>query len=376
VNGLPIRVLVVDDSPFMRQVITDLLAKDPDIVVIGTARNGQEALEKAMALRPDVITLDLEMPVMDGLAFLQALMARDPLPVIVLSSLTHAGAEATIRALELGAVDVVAKPSGAVSLDLHKVQGELVAKIKAASRARVARQPGSTGRDGARGEQGTVWPRSPHYARQPVAKDGGPKQEGERRPPCEVVLIGASTGGPRALQAVLAPLPADFPAPVLVVQHMPPGFTRQLAGRLDQLCRLCVVEAQDGMPLKAGTVYIAPGDFHLVLAPGPDPVVRLTQDPPRGGHRPSVDVLFASAANVPGLRAHLVVLTGMGSDGVWGARVLKERGQVGTIIAEDASTCVVFGMPRALIEAGLADRVVPLGEIPRVLMEAVTFREV
>lgn len=192
----------------------------------------------------------------------------------------------------------------------------------------------------------------------------------------DVVLIGASTGGPRALQAVLAPLPADFPAPVLVVQHMPPGFTRQLAARLDQLCALRVVEAHDGMRLEAGTVYIAPGDYHLILTPGPGPVARLTQDPPRGGHRPSVDVLFASAASVPGLRAHLVVLTGMGSDGVWGARLLKERGQVGTVIAEDASTCVVFGIPRALIEAELADHVVPLGEIPRVLMDVVTHREV
>lgn len=359
----------------MRKVIADLLDQDPDIAVVDTARNGREALEKVEALSPDVVTLDLEMPVMDGLACLQALMERRPLPVIMLSSLTHAGAEATIRALELGAVDVVAKPSGAISLDLHKVAGELVAKVKAAARARVERRPGFTRPSRSHAGSAPVPPR-PMADGHPAVRRADLRTGGARRPMRDVVLIGASTGGPRALQAVLAPLPADFPAPVLVVQHMPPGFTRQLAARLDQLCALRVVEAHDGMRLEAGTVYIAPGDYHLILTPGPGPVACLTQDPPRGGHRPSVDVLFASAASVPGLRAHLVVLTGMGSDGVWGARLLKERGQVGTVIAEDASTCVVFGIPRALIEAELADHVVPLGEIPRVLMDVVTHREV
>ncbi len=332
----------------MRRVISDILNAAPGIAVVGTARDGEEALQKVAALRPDVVTLDVEMPVRDGLSTLEEIMKSHPVPVVMLSSMTQAGAEVTVKALQKGAVDFVAKPSGPVSLDLEAVKEELVAKVRVAARARS--------------------PRPLPECLPPPRPQARPPGE----PPGKLVLIGTSTGGPRALAEVMTRLPGDLPAAVLVVQHMPAGFTRSLAERLDQLSALRVKEAEDGEEAVSGTVYIAPGDSHLLVERGArGPRLRLSKEAPRGGHRPSVDVMMVSAARAGNWGLVGVLLTGMGNDGLEGFREIKARR--GKTIAEDASTAVVYGMPRAVVEAGLADVVVPLpavaGEIVRMLRE-------
>lgn len=342
-----INVLVVDDSAFMRKVITDLLNSDPSINVVGTARNGIDALKKIDELHPDVVTLDIEMPVMDGLTTLEKIMQEKPLPVIMLSSLTQADAEITIRALQKGAVDFVAKPSGTISLDLAKVKGELISKIKIAATVEVSKA----------------------LKREPVANcdlsESLTKSIVTTRKVQEtnkLVLIGTSTGGPQALHAVLSKLPEKIPAAIVIVQHMPPGFTRSLAERLDQIAEIHVKEAEDRERVVAGTAYIAPGDYHLVLeCSSPkktELLLRLNKDAPVNGHRPSVDVLMKSAARIDCCDFIGVIMTGMGHDGREGVRALKEK--QAKIIAQDASTAVVYGMPKAVIEANLADHIVPL----------------
>lgn len=352
-------VLVVDDSAFMRRIISDLVTEDPGFHVVGTAKNGEEAVRKVRELAPDVVTMDVEMPLMDGLQALEIIMRECPVPVVMLSSLTDAGARETIRALELGAVDFVQKPSGSISLDLRKVQRELLDKLKAAVRARVPRiPPGGTaavrpGRpDGIRGDRDA----------------GGRTADG---PVTRLAAIGTSTGGPRALQTVLTALSADFPAPILIVQHMPPVFTKSLADRLNALCAIRVREAENGEALEPGTAYIAPGGRHMKAerAPGGRYRIRLTDEPPQNGHRPSVDVLFDSLVPLTELKRVAVIMTGMGADGARGLRRLRDSGA--QTIAESEETCVVYGMPRAAVNLQAARHVANLHDIPGKLAELI-----
>jgi len=349
-----IRVLVVDDSPILRKLITEALRADREIEVVGTASNGKEAVEKAPKLRPDVITLDIEMPIMDGLTALEKLRKVYPKArVIMFSSLTEKGAKETIKALSLGAFDFVTKPSSrSLSESIKRIQEELVPKIKSAAPRSVKR---------------ATRPTITHRTRPVASKKPGLSRRiltGKR----EVVAIGVSTGGPKALAEVIPRLPANFPVPILIVQHMPPIFTAQLAQRLDQLSSLKVVEASEGNPLVPGKVFIAPGDKHMeVKTVGTSKVIHLHKGPPENSCRPAVDVLFRSVAKVYGGRSVGVILTGMGQDGLAGAKLMKEKGAL--IISQDEATSVVYGMPRAVVEAGIADYVLPLGEIPNFLQK-------
>ncbi|NLN26768.1 MAG: chemotaxis response regulator protein-glutamate methylesterase [Firmicutes bacterium] len=345
-----IRVLVVDDSALMRQMLSRFLS-EAGMEVVGTARDGVEGLALALQLKPDVITLDVEMPRLDGLGMLRRLMEIEPMRVVMVSSLTQRAAPATVEALALGALDVVAKPSGGISLDLHRVRDELIDKVKIAAAARVPR-PAAPERAPAEGAAVPCGERS-----RPAVADG-------------IVIIGSSTGGPSALTAIFARLPKDFPLPIVVVQHMPPGFTASLANRLDGLSALTVSEAAPERIPKAGEALVAPGGVHTVF--GPAGAIRLDTSPPHLGVRPSVDVTVESAVARWGRGVRLVVLTGMGMDGAKGARLVKQAG--GRVIAQDEATSVVYGMPRAVVEMGLADRVCSLGDIPEALV-AIAARE-
>ncbi|UOF89375.1 chemotaxis response regulator protein-glutamate methylesterase [Fodinisporobacter ferrooxydans] len=350
----PIRVLVVDDSAFMRKYITDILQQDPGIQVARTARNGKEALAFISAIQPDVITLDIEMPVMDGISTLKQLVQTSKIPVIMLSSLTQDGADKTIESLEIGAFDFVGKPSGTISLDLDKVGEHLRARVKAAvSSKRIKVQTGYI--DAAQA--------APLQQQKKEAKTTAQKNP-------DIIAIGASTGGPRALQVVLTHLPADVP-PVVIVQHMPPGFTKSLATRLNQLCKVRVSEVVDGELLRSGHAYIAPGGYQFrVEHRAGQMFAKVNADAPVNGHRPSVDVLFESLAGIPSICVYAAILTGMGSDGAIGIANIKRRG--GFTIAEAEESCIVFGMPRAAIAKGGIDVVVPLS---RVAAELINYRE-
>jgi two-component system chemotaxis response regulator CheB len=348
-----VKVLVVDDSAFMRKVIADFLSENPHIEVVGMARNGKEALEKLPELQPDVVTLDVEMPVMNGIETLKQIMREHPLPVVMVSSMTTEGAEHTITAMQHGAVDFVAKPSGSISLDLYKVKEELIRKVLLANHANVRAISKSSQSTGTATNQ-LLNPFS--------------QQSSQRK---KIVGIGTSTGGPRALQHVLTKLPATLAAPIVIVQHMPKGFTKSLAQRLDALSLIRVKEAEDGEILQNGTAYIAPGGYHLLIHEVKGtPTVRLEQSQPRNGHRPSVDVLFESLSTVTDYEKIAVIMTGMGSDGTAGLKKLKES--AGTkVIAEAQETAVVFGMPKAAIQANVVDAIVPLDEIAETIMKYV-----
>ncbi len=330
----PVRVLVVDDSATVRAVLSRSLGADPGIEVVGVARDGVEALERAAELQPDVVTLDIEMPRMGGLETLERLMAARPTAVVMVSSHTTEGADATIRALELGAVDFIAKPEYAGIAAPHRIGAVLRDKVKQAAEARVTPVPTLSARRLDR-----------------VSPPAEPRARART-----VVVIGTSTGGPQALHSVLPALPADLDAAVLVVQHMPPGFTASLAHRLDEISPLAVKEAAEGDRVCPRRVLIAPGGYHMTVTP--DHEIHLTQEATECGVRPSVNVTLASAAGVFGSRTLGVILTGMGSDGTRGARAVREAG--GRIIAEAESSCVVYGMPRSVAQAGLVDRVVSL----------------
>jgi two-component system, chemotaxis family, protein-glutamate methylesterase/glutaminase len=338
-----LRVLVVDDSAFMRKVLTELLQSDPSITVIGTARDGMDGVEKSKELQPDVITLDIEMPKMDGYAALREIMAHRPTPVIMVSSLTQQGAEATVRALALGAVDFVAKPSGAISLNMHVTRQELITKVKEAAKATPRYRRVLADLPPLRRETKVVFPSS-------TASAALPKQ---------LVVIGCSTGGPSALHHILPKLPGDLAASVLVVQHMPSGFTRSLAHRLDEISSIAVKEAAEGDRLSNGQVLVAPGGFHLTV--DHDGCVRLNQEPQLHGVRPAVDKTLESVIPLWGKHLIGVILTGMGYDGSKGMVGLKRAG--GRTVVEDASTCVVYGMPKVVVEMGVADQVLPVQEI-------------
>ncbi|HXB69860.1 MAG TPA: chemotaxis response regulator protein-glutamate methylesterase [Candidatus Acidoferrales bacterium] len=346
--GERIRVLVVDDSVVIRRLVTHALEQDPMLDVVGAASNGVIALQRIPQLNPDVLTLDIEMPEMDGLETLRRVRRAYPqLRVIMFSTLTDRGAAVTLEALTLGADDYVTKASNEGSLDrsMTRLREELVPKIK-----QFFHVPGNNGA-GARPEAAHV--------------SATLRQTAMVRP--KVVAIGVSTGGPNALGAILPELPAGFPLPVLVVQHMPPLFTRLLAERLHSTCHLAVEEASDGVPVSAGKILIAPGDFHLKVASNGRGVhVRLDQSPPQNSCRPAVDVLFTSIAEVYGGAVIAVILTGMGQDGLHGAQILKAQGA--SVLAQDEASSVVWGMPGAVVNAGLADRVLPLDQVVRQIL--------
>lgn len=363
-----IKVLVVDDSAFMRKVIKDLLQSDANLEVIGTARNGQDALDQLPKLQPDVVTLDVEMPILDGLDTLKEIVEKYKLPVIMLSSTTSAGAENTLIALERGAFDFVAKPSGSISLDLHKVQSDLIEKVKLAYQQSRKRSATSSLIEEESTKTITKLEKPTPYTRSsPLSPSSAYSQRKEGTGLTHLILVGTSTGGPKALQKLLISLPQINNAAIFIVQHMPPSFTKSLANRLNQLTPHVVVEAQDGELIRGGHVYIAPGGFHMtVKAIHNKLAVHLHQEPPRGGHRPSVDVMFESFMDVNGYEVTALILTGMGKDGTEGLRKLTSQRQV-YAIAEDESTCVVYGMPRAVIEAKLIDEIAPLDQVHAVL---------
>jgi len=332
-----IRVLVVDDSALMRKLIPAILAREASIEVVGTAMDGAFALKKIEELKPDVVTLDLEMPRMDGMETLRLIMQRAPLPVILFSTHSKEGGYATFKALAIGAVDFLAKPKDAAAGRLDEIADRLIAKIKVAKRAAGRKLPPAV-----------------------IQETSAPKK-GVRAalPPRRVIAVGISTGGPNALQFVLSQIPADFQSAIVIVQHMPEGFTEMFAKRLDECCALEVHEARSGDLLLAGRVLICPGNRHIMVRNMPrGGMVVLSDGPPVNGHRPSADVLFHSVAQEFGLTAVGVLMTGMGDDGAEGLGAIKAAG--GMTIAQSEDTCVVSGMPRAAILKGYASKIIPL----------------
>ena len=342
------RVVVVDDSALVRSLLTEIVNRQPDMECIGAASDPYAAREMIRNLDPDVITLDVEMPRMDGIDFLSKLMRLRPMPVVMVSTLTERGAEVTLRALELGAVDFVAKPKIGVSDGLRQLAEEITDKIRTASKARVSKPNVPAAANGA--AAGAAAP----------ARPAAPASIG-RLSTEKLIFIGASTGGTEATKEVLMNLPPDSPA-VVITQHMPPGFTRSYANRLDGLCRIRVKEAVDGERILPGHAYIAPGGFHLsVERSGANYVARVSDGEPVNRHKPSVEVLFESAARVVGQNALGIMLTGMGADGAKAMRTMREAGSYN--VCQDEATCVVFGMPREAIAHGAANEVLPLGKI-------------
>jgi two-component system chemotaxis response regulator CheB len=335
------RILIIDDSAIVRKLLSEALSEEKDIEVVGTAPDPFAARDKILALKPDVLTLDIEMPRMDGLTFLKKLMHYQPMPVVVISSLGQAGCQATLEALRLGAVEVLAKPGGPYSAG--ELRMDLAAKIRAAAAARLRRSPETP-------------PARPEPSPPLPAFDAA-----------TVVAIGASTGGTDAIQEVLTRMPADGPG-IVITQHIPPVFSLAFANRLNEICPMEVKEARDGDTLARGRALVAPGNFHMLLRKSPGGGFRVTvQDGPRVCYqRPSVDVMFSSVADAAGPRAVGVLLTGMGSDGARGLLKMKQTG-AGTI-AQDEASSVVYGMPREAVRLGAADHVVPLGRIPAAIL--------
>ncbi|MHB8836688.1 MAG: protein-glutamate methylesterase/protein-glutamine glutaminase [Candidatus Methylomirabilia bacterium] len=349
----PIRVLVVDDSALMRKLIPQLLGADPGIEVVGTAMDGIYALQKIAALSPDVVTLDVDMPRLNGIETLRAIRASQGPPVVVVSSLSQRDAELTFQALAVGAFDFVAKPHAAISTHIHEIGVDLVGKVRAAAAGGASRpQPAPR-----------LSPRSIKSPQAAAPAVGAPSWRAEAT---QVLVVGVSTGGPNALSYLLPQLPEDFPAAILVVQHLPPGFTGMFAARLDAGCRIEVKEAREGDLVLPGRVLIAPGDRHLTMKRLPLGTVALLSDAaPTRGHRPSADVLFNSAAEEFGPHAAGLIMTGMGDDGAAGIGEIRRRG--GFTMAQDEESCVVYGMPRAAIERGVIDRVLGLEQLPQFL---------
>lgn len=367
------KLLIVDDSAFMRKLISEFFKDDALIEVVGTARNGRDAVAKVKSLNPDVLTMDVEMPELSGVEAVKEIMRLHPKPVVMLSSTTTANATTTIEAMANGAVDFVAKPSGTISLDLDKIKDELVQKVKAATEIPISRlkvTPFDSNRI-------KVQTRQPEFSTvtsfvsTPTPIESEPLKTYEKWPNFskKLVVIGTSTGGPRALQEVLTSLPETIAAPILIVQHMPAGFTKSLANRLNQQSAITVKEAEDGDILQNGIAYIAPGGSQMTVRK-----VGMTQSihidanhPAVGGHKPAVDVLFDSVGQIKDVDRIAVVMTGMGADGSKGIKVLKRTGST-KVISEAEETCVVYGMPKSAEKTGLVDRVVKLNHIAQEIM--------
>lgn len=353
-----VKVLIVDDSAFMRNALSSMLSSDPEIRIVGTARDGLEAIEKIASLHPDIVTMDVEMPRMDGIAALKHIMEQNPVPVIMVSSITNEGAKVTLDALDLGAVDFIPKNLSDLSLNIVKIREILIDKIKHLGRK------GLPGRRFRQVERPLSHPAAAEPPRTlPV------RTTGERR--IGIVAIGTSTGGPKALQEIIPRLPKDFPVPIVIAQHMPPNFTGPFAERLNQLSQITVKEAVEGEVLKPGLALVAPGGGHMRVKRGRgiETVVSISENREEYIYRPSVDALMASVAEFYPGRALGVILTGMGNDGVNGLTSLKRTG--GRIFAQNEETCVVYGMPKAVVDAGIADKVLPIEEMPGEILNSV-----
>lgn len=346
-----INILVVDDSAFMRKVISDIINLDEKFHVVGVARNGKEAIQKIKEFSPDMITMDVEMPIMDGITALEEIMKSSPLPVVMLSSVTKEGAESTLRALELGAVDFITKPTNIFKMNTDDMKNQLTEKLKIASKVKVKSK--------------AIY----SYSKvRKAPKLGGSLKAGSNIK--KIVAIGTSTGGPRALQDVIPYLPENIPASILIVQHMPAGFTKSLADRLNNLSEIHVKEAEDGDILLPGCAYIAPGGYHVKVTNSSNKYkINLSKEAPVSGHRPSVDMMMNSLAALKLNNLVGVIMTGMGSDGAHGMKNIKS--QNGYTIAQNESTCVVYGMPKSAVNLGCVDEVVPLQEIAEAITRIV-----
>ncbi|MBA1242868.1 protein-glutamate methylesterase/protein-glutamine glutaminase [Pseudomonas japonica] len=375
---MALTVLVVDDSGFFRRRLTEILSQDSNIKVVGTASNGREAIDQAIALKPDVITMDYEMPMMDGITAVRHIMQRCPTPVLMFSSLTHEGARVTLDALDAGAVDFLPKNFEDISKNPDKVRQLLCEKVNSIARSNRRFSSGSSAAAAAAPSPAPV-SREPFTSRTPVRptpaapapaappRPAAPATSGApRRKAYKLLAIGTSTGGPVALQRVLTQLPANFPSPIVLIQHMPAAFTRAFAERLDKLCRISVKEAEDGDQLRPGLALLAPGGKQMMVdARG---TVKILPGDERLNYKPCVDITFGSAAKSFGDKVLAVVLTGMGADGREGARLLKQSGS--QVWAQDEASCVIYGMPMAVAKAGLADAVYSLDDMGRYLAEA------
>ena len=351
----PIRVLVVDDSAFMRTALSHMIASEAGLEVAATACSGSEALAKIAALDPDVVTLDIEMPGLDGLQTLRCIMSQFPRPVIMVSAVTAKDADNTFNALAAGAFDYVPKNMSSTTLDIRHIRQDLITKIRAAAQLRQSRSE--------------AVPRKP-----PQSSPGETRDTTSHAAPA-IVALGTSTGGPKALQEILPLFPRELSVPILIVQHMPPGFTEPFAQRLNTMCSVSVREATHGEPLHPGVVYIAPAGLHMTVRRPSDSHAILCLDPhPKGSvHTPSVDVLMTSVAETYGNLALGVIMTGMGDDGAQGMRAIHSHG--GLTFGQDEATCTVYGMPRVCAEMGILTRVVPLSQIPAQILNATRYRK-
>jgi len=360
-NGEKIRVLIADDSAFMRKVVLSILESDGAFEVVGEARDGRETVEKAAKLKPHVITMDINMPHMDGLEATEIIMATEPRPILIVSSESKDGAKATLRALELGAIDFVAKPSGGIDLDMSSVREELVRKLRLASKVRVVR---NIVRDQARSSTQAATPQTDHPPMEFAA------QFRMTRAGLPLAVLAASTGGPATLMKLIPQFPEGFPGAVLVVQHMPGNFTAQFAEQLAAVSPLPVKQAENGEILRAGQVYVCPGDSHLRVVP-PGRVVLDTGER-IAGYRPCIDVTLESVAALAGSNASVAILTGMGNDGARGVMAIQENG--GLVVAQDEATSVIFGMPSEAIKTGAVEYVLPLEQIAGAISRRIGIR--
>lgn len=351
-NNKKIKILVVDDSGFMRKMLTDILNSNETLEVIGTAKNGEEAIKLVRLLKPDVVTMDIEMPILNGIDALKEIMDHNPVPVIMLSSLTSHGAEATLTCLDLGAVDFIQKPSSVFRINIEDLKNELVSKITIAAKVSPTLN------------KNKVDTRANRFVPQVRATKQFIKSNNKG-----LILIGTSTGGPRALQHVIPLFPKELEASILIVQHMPAGFTKSLAERLNRMSNIRVKEAENNEKILPGYAYIAPGDYHLeVKKSGKEIFISLSKDQPISGHRPSVDKLFESVAKAMTENIVAVVMTGMGSDGSKGIKELKNKTDC-YILAQDEDTSVVYGMPKSAVNTGVVDDIVPLHHITNYILK-------
>lgn len=368
---MAVKVLVVDDSSFFRRRVSEIINQDPLMTVIDTAQNGREAVDKAQQLRPDVITMDIEMPVLDGISAVREIMAKCPTPILMFSSLTHEGAKATLDALDAGALDFLPKKFEDIARDKDEAVNLLQQRVKEIARKRflMATRPRAPEPAARPAVTGTLNRPLAERQPEPVRAAAAPAAFKRSGKSYQLVAIGTSTGGPVALQNVLTKLPGDFPHPILLIQHMPATFTAAFAARLNGLCQIGVKEAQDGDVLKPGQAYLAPGGKQMLLeGRGPGARLRIIDGNDKVNYKPCVDITFASAAKTYGDKVLAIVLTGMGADGRDGARLLKEQGA--TIWAQDEASCVVYGMPQAVAKAGIASESLPLDWVAqRILVE-------